>query len=222
MTTTKPARQRPDTTPVSKKAAPAYKRLNAEAYAQLTADERARHDLHLDVDAIIDALPRAQLDRDSIGFRGDCRYENSGGGLLVTVNQSGQEEQQLNGVEAASQQKQVDTAVDWLAAQKEARSAITVAGRSARFKWPNPPDVGVEFDGVTVGARSQTTATCPWCSEVVVEGRNENTGRSLIRRIDGTALHDGCYKEAWRQAKRTDTSITAIVTATMRPKAAAS
>lgn len=200
MTTTKPARQRPGVPAPSKKTAPTYKRLNAEDYAQLTPDERQRHDLHLDVDAIVDALPRARLDRDSIGFRGDCRYENNGGGLAVTVNAAGEEEAQLNGVEAAAQKRAVDTATDWLAAQKEARSALIVAARDARFQWPDPPAAGTQMGGVTVGKRTTTLEECGLCHEPLVGGKE-----GPIRRIDGQAFcAKSCFFTVWRQ-RRTKT-----------------
>lgn len=194
MTTTKPPRAR--TTPApTKPTAPTYKRLDSEAYAALTDTERARHDLHLDVDAIIDALPRAVLDRDSIGFRADCRYESNGGGLAVTLNEdTGEEEAQLNGVEAASQKRAVDAATDWLAAQKEARSAIIVTARSARFKWPDPPKVGTQMGGVTVGKRTTSLEECGLCHEPLVGGKD-----GPIRRIDGQAF---CAKKCWFTVKR--------------------
>lgn len=194
MTTTKPARQRPGTPAPAKPAAPTYKRLDSEAYAALIDTERARHDLHLDVDAIIDALPRATLDRDSIGFRADCRYESNGGGLAVTVNAAGEEESQLNGVEAASQKRAVDTATDWLAEQKEARSALVVAARSARFKWPDPPKPGTQMGGVTVGKRTTSLEECGLCHEPLVGGKD-----GPIRRIDGQAF---CAKKCWFTVKR--------------------
>lgn len=204
--TTRPARstvaeQRP------KRTAPRYPALKADAYADLPLEEKQRADAHLDLDAIFDAIPRATLDRDSVGFPSTYRARD---GSPST------DEGALNGVEAASQYP--DPAVDWLAEAAECRALVTVVGRKARFYWPPVFAAGtvVSQDGeqVTVGGRGNSVAVCGWCHDPAPSGRDPETGKTLVRKIGDFAVHaKPCYQIAYRAAAAEGTTIAAVLLA---------
>jgi hypothetical protein len=178
-------------------------------YAELPREERAVYDLMRDFQAILDAIPRATLDRDAVGFTASYRALD---GSRST------DEGALNSVEAASQHP--DPSVDWLAEAAECRALVTVVARKARFYWPATLAAGtvVSQDGhaVTVGGRGNTVPLCAWCAEPAPSGRHPN-GRPMVSVVDGYALHANgtpdCYRMAWRAGRESATTITSAVLA---------
>lgn len=198
--TTRPARtttaeQRP------KRSAPRYPALKADAYADLPLEEKQRHDAHLDVDAIFDAIPRATLDRDAVGFPTTYRARD---GSPST------DEGALNAVEAASQYP--DPAVDWLAEAAECRALVTVVGRKARYHWPPVFAAGtvVSQDGqaIMVGGRNNDVPLCSWCGLIAPSERDNETGKTAVRRIGDHAVHARpCYQQAYRASAAEGTTL---------------
>jgi hypothetical protein len=156
----------------------------------MTFDERRRHHLHRDLEAILDAEPMARLDKRSVGMPSTYRARDGSPGT---------DEGALNGVEAASQQRHA--AVEFLAAAAETIAHLIVTGRSARSGWPQPLAEGtkVSQDGraVVVGARAAQSEECGLCGELVTGGAADP-----IRRIDGAAYHaKTCWFTVHRQRR---------------------
>jgi hypothetical protein len=215
--TTRPART--PTTPQQarpKRVAPRYPQLKPDMYAQLDRLEQRRHDLHADLDAILDAQPAAQLDRDAVGFPNTYRARD---GSRST------DEGALNAVELASQHP--SPAPDWLTEAVETTAAITRVGRLARYHWPPALTVGTvvaTIEGsVTVGQRGNQTPTCAWCGDPAPSGRHPATGQTLVKRCGDHTLHSPtCYIAAYRRAGKAKVTMAAIVTARLTERKVAS
>lgn len=199
MSTTKPPRRhRPGGT--QPRTAPAYKRLSHEQYAALDEMEKRRHDMHLDVDAIIDAVPYAQLDKESIGFPTALGGGGGGGGADPGA---------LNSVEAASQHKLVDRATGWLAEWSEARAHVIRAANQARAYYGFDPDRGRPEPGRPQPRpdRFPDVELCAFCGQPAPSGRDEK-GKSLLRRVDDKPVHASpCYWTLAKQAIRAGVSV---------------
>lgn len=190
----RPARDRSTKTPPRLRNAPTYKRLTDERYADLTEDEKARHDAHLDVDFLFDALPYAQTDRDCYGI--------AGGGTEQTISSIGDHSDPT-----WNWSLKAEPAIGWLLEQKEARAQLTRIARLARYYWGRDPER--DRDGKRT---TPTTEICVWCGEPAPDGRDAS-GRSLIRRVDKAPLHgQTCFYQAYRQVTPTR-SMSAVVRA---------
>lgn len=186
--TTKPAKKGKDVAP--KRTAPRLATLKPDAYADLSPTEKQRYDCLRDLEAIFDAIPRATLDRDSVGFAASFRPR---------IGSRSTDEGALNMVEAASEFG--DPAGDWLAEVTECRAMVTNVGNRARKYWPAALASGTVMsqDGqqITVGGRTNTVTLCTWCGEPAPSGRNETTGATLVKH----AMHNPtCYQAAYRAA----------------------
>lgn len=205
--TTRPARttvaeRRP------KRIAPRYPALKADAYADLPLEEKQRADAHLDLDAIFDAIPRATLDRDSVGFPTTYRPRDGSPSTdersLIRVSKKGI--------------LQVDPAADWLAEAAECRALVTVVGAKARSDWPPVFAAGtvVSQDGeqITVGGRGNQVPICSWCGDPAPSGRDPETGITVVRKIGDHAVHTKpCYQQASRLAGKGGTTLPALLLA---------
>jgi hypothetical protein len=198
----KPPRTRPTpnaATTAARRKAPTYQRLTAERYSGLDADEQRRHDAHLDLDAICDAVPFAELDRRSHGWPGNLRPRD---GSRCTDKGA------LNAVESWSQK--ADPASEWLTEYAEVRAHITRLANLARYHFGFDPEKGRPENG-RPAPRRNTTEMCVWCSEPVVEGRDAN-GQPLTRRVDQKPIHASpCYWTAATAARRAGVPVAAYV-----------
>lgn len=206
MTTTKPPRTRTATRQAPRQA-PTYRRLKADEYAMLDQHEQHRHDAHLDLDAVFDAVQYAELDRRSHGWPSDRRLSDA---------PRHSDEESLNAVEAWSQQP--DPASDWLAEYAEMRGLILRVARLARYHFGFDPE-----RGQTTGTedRQNMVAVCVWCLEPAPSGRDE-AGRPMVRMVDGKIpLHTSpCYETAAKQAQRAGLGVLAHVQHVQRTKSA--
>jgi hypothetical protein len=198
--TTKPPRLRPG--PNHAAEAKHYERLNPEPYAALPRVEQLRHDLHLDLDAIIDAVEFAELDRRSIGFPSTVGGESVRGGGDPGA---------LNGVESASQHPDVDTAVRWLAEWAEARAQVVRVANLARYLYGYDPEIG-RAESRRPEARRPDVKPCAWCSEPAATGVRGEDGKLLVRVVDQMPIHrNPCYQTAATQALRAGISVVALL-----------
>lgn len=201
MSTSKPPRTR-TTRPQHPKTAPTYKRLTDDAYAALDELEKIRHDLHLDIDAITDAIPYAELDKRSIGFPSSCENGITGGA----------DPGALNAVEAASQHPKVDTATNWLAETTETRAQITRVANLARYHYGYDPERG-RADTTRPQERHNEVKPCAWCNQPAAPGVRGPDGKLLVRVVDQMPIHrNPCYQTAASQSLRTGVSLVALLT----------
>ena len=202
--TTKPPRQRPTNTPTTSRTAPTYKRLNPDTYANLTPLEQRRHDLHLDNDTNIDATPYAELDQRSIGYP---TTTNGSDTTRTTTNH-----ENLNSVEAAATNPNLNTATNWLAEATETRALITRVANLARYHYGYDPEHG-RPETNRPASRQTTTKPCAWCGDPAPTGIRDTNGQLTVRVIDQLPVHrNPCYQTAATQARRTGTSLVATLT----------
>lgn len=207
MSTTKPRRER--RTQEVNRDSNHYVALKPELYAMLSVEGKRRHDLHLDIDAIMDAKPYAELDRRAHGFPEDLSADKSGGGVGVTVNDAtGEEESQLAAVEAWSQRH--DEATDWLAEAGEASAHVRNAANLARYRYGYDPQRGK--DEPDRPRHQNQVEMCVWCVAPAPDGRDEETGKPKVRRIDGHPVHaTPCYWDASNKARAAGRSVGAVI-----------
>jgi hypothetical protein len=194
---TKPVRNRP--AQPSRKA-PTYPRLPRDRYAALNPEEQRRHDAHVDIDAIHDAIVYAELDRRSHGWPSNRR---------LTDTSPSTDEGALNPVESWSQQP--DPASDWLAAYAEMRGHIIHVANQARYHFGFDPERG--RPELARPKRRNDVELCVWCDQPAPAGR-DNEGRVTVRRVDGRPVHaTPCYWAASHEARQTGRSVADIITA---------
>jgi hypothetical protein len=199
----KPPRTRPNPTEHPARKAPTYSRLNPDRYAQLDTTEQRRHDAHLDIDAIHDAIQYAELDRRAHGWPSNLR---------PTDGSRSTDEGALNPVESWSQK--ADPASEWLAEYAEMRAHLTRLANLARYHYGYDPDRGhADEKNLTPRPRGQQVEICVWCTDPAPPGR-DSTGQPLLRRVDGHPIHASpCYWTAATAARRAGVSIAAHIAA---------
>jgi hypothetical protein len=198
MPTTKPARQRTGILRRRRKA-PAYKRLDRDAYAQLDRYEQARHDMHVDIDAVIDAIDFALIDRAAITWPSDIAASDARRG-------GGQDTRVEAGIDVAGRH-----AREWLAEMAEMRGLVTKVARLARFYYGFDPARGRDEPGRPAKSSGEK---CAWCDGPIVEGR-DSEGHPLVRRVDQRPVHASpCYWAASNQARAAGMSVASTIAAT--------
>lgn len=212
MTTTKPPRIRQQT--IQPRTAPTYKRLGHDAYAALDELEKRRHDMHIDVDAIIDAWPYAKSDSESVGLRASGAGTGGSASYAVKNDDGTYESVDATGVEilAARHAAEVaDKANEWVAQAVEARAHITRLANLARYLYGFDPKRGRPEQSRPAQKPDPISdmELCAFCEQPCPSGRDEN-GKPLIRRIDEQPVHTSpCYSTLASQALRAGRSVKA-------------
>lgn len=204
-----------------RRTAPPYRRLDPDHYASLDELEKTRHDLHLDIDAIIDAVPYAQLDARATGFRPGRGYDTTGGrsssvrcdqchgidsetctecggtGAVPTTSEYSDPTSTL----AFHQNNH--TAAEWLTERTEATKQLVRVARLARYFYGFDPDRGRD----NPDRPQPRSRTCAYCGKEAPEGRGPD-GKPLVRLIDQKPIHTSpCYWTAASQAQKQGISI---------------
>lgn len=207
--------------------APTYRRLSDAPYAALDELEKVRHDLHVDIDAIMDAIPYAELDARCVGFRSGRGYDSvsarsssvlcdvcrgttsdgtcqacSGAGRVPTTSEYSDPTSSmvLGGLDR--------TAADWLASARSLyRDTTGLANRARVFFGFDPQHGKPEGDRPQQKQeRRSEVEMCAFCNEPAPAGRDEQ-GKSLLRRVDEIPVHASpCYWTLAKQALRAGVS----------------
>jgi len=198
--------------------------LSDAQYAALDELEKVRHDLHVDVDAIMDAIPYAELDARSVGFRRGRGYDaqpgrassvrcdvcnGTGGTGLDCAECRGTgavptTSEYSDPTSALAFGKENRTASEWLTQATDVSNGVTRTANRARYHFGFDPEHGKPERSRPNQKpdRRPEVEVCGFCGEPAPSGR-DGEGKSLLRRVDEIPVHASpCYWTLAKQALR--------------------